>query len=65
MAYHHITVFKVYIEIEDPAWCLYDEAHHEIMAATDCRDWKGMDIQLNYGVCGGKLYRRQPGGLNG
>jgi hypothetical protein len=48
---HQVTVLKVYMEAEDPAWRLYDEAYREKMAATGCREWKGMDVQLYQSVC--------------
>jgi hypothetical protein len=54
---HQVTVVKAYTEAEDPAWRLYDEAYREKMAATGCREWKGMDVQLYQSVCAGR-YRR-------
>ena len=36
---HMVTVCKAYVEAEDPAWHLYDEAYREEMAATGYREW--------------------------
>ena len=44
---HMLTVLKAYTEVEDPAWRLYDEAFREKMAATGCKTWGGMDVQLH------------------
>ena len=68
---HMLTVLKAYTEVEDPAWRVYDEAFREKMAATGCKTWGGMDVQLYQEVCAGKLRRKapgvrsEPGGANG
>lgn len=43
---HLLTVLKAYVEVEDPAWCMYDVAFREKMAAIGSRAWVGMDVQL-------------------
>lgn len=58
---HMITVMKAYTEVEDPAWRIYDEAFREKMAATGCKLWQGMDVQLYQEVCAGRLRKRQQG----
>ena len=58
---HMLTVLKAYTEVEDPAWWVYDEAFREKMAATGCKTWGGMDVQLYQEVCAGKLRRKAPG----
>lgn len=57
---HLVTVLKAYTEVEDPAWRLYDEAFREKMAATGCKLWEGMDIQVYQEVCAGRLRRKVP-----
>ena len=57
---HMITVMKAYTEVEDPAWRSYDETFREKMAATGCRLWQGMDVQLYQEVCTGRLRRKLP-----
>lgn len=57
---HMVIVMKAYVEVEDPAWRLYDEAYREKMAATGCREWAGMDVQLYQEVCAGRLRRARP-----
>ena len=44
-----VTVYKAYVEVEDPAWCLYDEAYSEKVAAIGCREWNSL---VSGGVCG-------------
>ena len=56
---HLVTVMKAYVEVEDPAWRVYDIAFREKMAATEVKEWKGMDIQLYQEVCGGRPRKRQ------
>ena len=58
---HLLTVLKAYTEVEGPAWRLYDEAYREKMAATVCKRWAGMDVQLYQEVCGGRPRRRAVG----
>ena len=58
---HMLTVLKAYTEVEDPARRVYDEAFREKMAATGCKTWGGMDVQLYQEVCAGKLRRKAPG----
>lgn len=57
---HMLTVFKAYTEVEDPAWRMYDEVYREKMAATSCRRWSGMDVQLYQEVCAGRLRSKMP-----
>ena len=54
---HMVTVLKAYVEVEDPAWRLYDETFREKMVATGCRVWTGMDVPLYQEVCAGRLRR--------
>ena len=56
---HILTVLKAYVEVEDPAWRLYDVSFREKMAATGVKSWKGMDVQLYQEICGAKLRKRQ------
>ena len=51
---HMLTVLKAYVEVEDPAWRLYDEAYREKMASTGVRLWPGMDVLVYQEVCGGR-----------
>ena len=57
-----LTVLKAYTEVEDLDWRVDDEAFREKMAATGCKMWGGMDVQLYQEVCAGKLRRKVPGG---
>ena len=57
-----LTVLKAYTEVEDSDWRVDDEAFREKMAATGCKMWGGMDVQLYQEVCAGKLRRKAPGG---
>ena len=52
---HMLTVVKAFVEVEEPAWRLYDEAYREKMAATGVKKWKGMDVGLYQEVCGGRV----------
>ena len=51
---HQVTVLKAYMEVEDQAWRLYDEALREKMAAIGQKEWKGMDLALYQEICGGR-----------
>jgi len=55
---HLLTVLKAYVEVEDPAWCLYDIAFREKMAATGEKVWSGMDVQLYQEICGARPRKR-------
>lgn len=57
---HLVTVLKDYVEVEDLAWRVYDEVYREKMAATGCRAWTGMDVQLYQEVCAGQPRRGNP-----
>ena len=57
MVGHLLVVVKAYLEVEEPGWRLYDEAFREKMAATGVRLWKGVDVQVFQGTCGGLLRR--------
>ena len=57
MVGHLLVVVKVYLEVEKPGWRLYDEVFREKMAATGVRLWKGVDVQVFQGTCGGLLRR--------
>ena len=47
-------VLKAYMEVEDPAWRLYDEAYREKMALTGVKLWPGVDVSVYQKVCGGR-----------
>ena len=57
MVGHLLVVVKVYLEMEVPGWRLYDKAVREKMAATGEILWKGVDVQVFQGTCGGLLRR--------
>jgi len=48
-----LTVLKVYREVEDSTWRLYDEAFQDKMASTGVRIWLGMDVKVYQEICGG------------
>jgi len=60
---HMLAVLKAYVEVEDPAWRLYNEVYQEKMVATECRHWTGMDVQLYQEVCAGRLHKKLTGQL--
>ena len=54
------------MEVEEPAWRIYDVVFREKMAAMGIRKWKGMDVQLYQEVCGGRARKRlQESGSSG
>jgi len=55
MVSHMLVVVRAYLEVEEPDWCLYDEALREKMAATGMRWWKGVDVRIYQETCGGLL----------
>ena len=58
---HMLTVLKAYGEVEDPAWCLYDEMYREKMASTGVKQWPGMDVQVYQEMCAGRPRKRGMG----
>ena len=62
MVGHLLVVVKAYLEVEKPGWRLYDEAFWEKMAATGVRLWKGVDVQVFQGTCGGLVRSVKSGG---
>lgn len=62
---HLVTVLKTYVEVEDPAWRQYDEAYREKMAATGCKLWEGMDVQLHQEICAARQRKLTPASAQG
>ena len=55
---HMLTVLKACGEVEDPAWCLYDEMYRKKIASTSVKRWSGMDVQQVYQeVCVGHPWK--------
>lgn len=55
---HMVTVLKSFVEVEDPAWRMYDVAFREKMAATGVKSWAGMDVHLFQEMCGARPRKR-------
>ena len=43
---HMVVELKAYMEVEEPAWHLYDEAFREKMVAMGVRQWKILPRRL-------------------
>ena len=50
---HMLVVLKAFGEVEEPGWCLYDEAFREKMASMGLKQWPGVDVQVYQETCGG------------